>query len=221
MWPKFLEISVLFDPRKKQKEEWSPYPSRTEKIAIVLIVIAILTTLFLIPKKAHSHSQWISWIPSTGCTPASPDDPAKCLTTGFRVEIQDGAQWIGTTLPATQHNFFFTNLSAKQHFWRVFQLSTSKESLPSNIISVTYVDSPVPAPPILGPRVTVETQTWRVTTPYAKFKFERGTLSGTVALGVPCDSRTTGDGYYYVLKKYITPLFGTTRPDYNVVKCSN
>lgn len=208
---------MLFDPRENDlKMLWT----RTEKFIFIALWIVIILALLFVSYSIQAHSQWISWVPSAQCDPTFSDDPARCLITGFRIEKQNGTEWIGTVVPATQRQLFYDNLSSGQHFWRGVQLSAHAESTPSTIISVIFRDSVAPQPPTI-PRVTVETNAYRVTTNFVTFLFERGSLSGIVKLGIPCDARTTGNGYHYVPKKYITAIPGISRPDYSVVKCSN
>lgn len=210
---------MLFDPRQEkvrglEENEWTP----AERVGWTLIIIALLGALFFLSGYASAHTATVSIVPSTRCSDGSPAE-TNCTLTGFRVEKQEGTAWIPRLLSAKQTQTVYDNLPAGQHFWRVFQLSGDKESSPPYLVSLTFSDGPAPTPPDVK-RVTVETQAFRIKVDYTTFTFKRGSLSGSVPLGTPCETRNIGDGYHYVLKSRITALPGSTKPDYSVVKCS-
>lgn len=197
--------------------------TRSERIGLTIIILSILivSVLFSVAEANDAH---ICWRLPTLCVDESPI--SECPLTGIEIQKQAGTDWIKRDIVAGNETCYFDlGLPGGPHFWRVIALSNEKRSVPSNIGEIVFPDDsgdsskPAPNPPALI-RITTDTNAYRVSPNWSTFQFVRGSLSGTVKLGEPCESRTTGDGYFYVKKQYITAIPGVKRPDYSVVKCS-
>lgn len=185
----------------------------TYKIALIVIVLAVLTALILIGRHVHADTVTLRTLAPTHYKDGSALTlPHIIAFDVYRAPGPDGPFIFISSLP------FGTVIDAPNtpHCYKLLTVDDEQRRALLSDATPVCVTKANPAPK----RITVDTNAYRVSTNYATFKFVRGSLSGKVALAVPCESRTTGDDYYYVPKSRISALPGISKPDYSVVKCS-
>ena len=197
--------------------EWSKLNAKKAVIALGVVLLLSFWAGHASAQTLKWSESRITWTAPQSCVDGSPI--TDCPITGYRIETAASATastWsLVSTVGAAVLTHTATGLTAGTRCYRVFALSGSAMSPPSNVECKTTVG---PAPGAPGLR-TIDTVAYDIKFDWRKWRYAINKPVGTVPLGAECHKDFALGGGYYRVERSDVDFDGRRQPAVVVAKC--